>query len=122
MRISSRLRIQLSARFAEAVIPPSVGRNRILAPTPKLAAKVPLINVFTRGTSRIRCYFACGLLPSVAQPPLPLQEFLPLQLLSPVLQPPCPLQSFLPLQECLPFSASRVWMATPALVGALLAA
>src|SRR5690242_18361767 len=37
----------------------------------------------------------------VAQPPLPLQEFLPLQPLSLVLQPPLPLQSFLPLQSCL---------------------
>lgn len=35
---------------------------------------------------------------SVLQPPLPLQEFLPLQPLSPDLQPPLPLQSFLPLQ------------------------
>jgi len=39
--------------------------------------------------------------PSVAQPPLPLQEFLPLQPWSPVEQPPVPLQLFLPLQECL---------------------
>src|SRR3954467_8547208 len=39
--------------------------------------------------------------PSVAQPPLPLQLFLPLQPLSLDLQPPWPLQSFLPLQECL---------------------
>src|SRR6202051_66144 len=46
-------------------------------------------------------YAAGGLEPSVAQPPLPLQLFLPLQPLSPVLQPPLPLQSFLPLQECL---------------------
>jgi hypothetical protein len=42
-----------------------------------------------------------GLLPSVAQPPLPLQEFFPLQPLSPVLQPPLPLQEFWPWQECL---------------------
>ncbi len=35
---------------------------------------------------------------NVLQPPLPLQEFLPLQPLSPDLQPPLPLQSFLPLQ------------------------
>ncbi len=42
------------------------------------------------------------LLPSVAQPPLPLQEFWPLQLLSPPLQPPWPLQAFCPLQACLP--------------------
>lgn len=39
--------------------------------------------------------------PSVAQPPLPLQLFLPLQPLSLDLHPPWPLQSFLPLQECL---------------------
>jgi hypothetical protein len=39
--------------------------------------------------------------PSVAQPPLPLQSFLPLQPLALALQPPWPLQSFLPLQECL---------------------
>src|ERR1700740_2476461 len=38
--------------------------------------------------------------PSVAQPPLPLQLFLPEQPLSPLLQPPWPLQSFWPLQEC----------------------
>src|SRR5579871_2757673 len=38
--------------------------------------------------------------PSVAQPPLPLQEFLPLQPLSLVLQPPLPAQEFLPAQEC----------------------
>src|ERR1700716_482886 len=40
------------------------------------------------------------LLPSVAQPPLPLQEFLPLQPLSLDLQPPLPLQEFWPLQAC----------------------
>ncbi len=43
--------------------------------------------------------------PSVAQPPLPLQEFLPLQPLSPLLQPPWPLQPFLPLQELVSLSA-----------------
>jgi hypothetical protein len=37
----------------------------------------------------------------VLQPPLPLQEFFPLQPLSPDLQPPLPLQEFFPLQECL---------------------
>src|SRR5580698_7424437 len=42
-----------------------------------------------------------GFDPSVAQPPLPLQLFLPLQPLSLALQPPLPLQSFLPLQACL---------------------
>lgn len=39
--------------------------------------------------------------PSVAQPPLPLQSFFPLQPLALDLHPPWPLQSFLPLQECL---------------------
>jgi len=42
--------------------------------------------------------------PSVAQPPLPLQEFLPLQPLSPDLQPPLPLQEFWPLQACFSFT------------------
>src|SRR5207248_8565328 len=42
-------------------------------------------------------------LPSVRQPPLPLQEFLALQPLSLVLQPPLPLQEFWPLQACLSF-------------------
>jgi hypothetical protein len=46
--------------------------------------------------------------PSVAQPPLPLQEFLPLQPLSPVLQPPLPLQEFCPLQACLSFFACQI--------------
>ena len=50
--------------------------------------------------------FVGGLEPSVAQPPLPLQLFWPLQPLSPVLQPPLPLQSFLPLQECLSLSSA----------------
>jgi len=45
----------------------------------------------------VYCYF---LEPSVAQPPLPLQEFLPLQPASLVEQPPCPLQEFFPAQEC----------------------
>jgi hypothetical protein len=40
----------------------------------------------------------------VAQPPLPLHEFLPLQPLSLALQPPLPLQEFLPWQAC--FSVS----------------
>src|SRR5438067_457891 len=53
--------------------------------------------------------------PSVAQPPLPLQLFLPLQPLSPALQPPLPLQSFLPLQECLSLS-SMPTRRTPACV------
>ena len=54
-----------------------------------------------------------GLLPSVAQPPLPLQEFLPLQPASLVLQPPWPLQAFCPLQAWVPLSA-KVWRETPA--------
>lgn len=45
------------------------------------------------------------MLPSVAQPPLPLQEFLPLQPLSPLLQPPWPLQAFCPLHAWVPLSA-----------------
>jgi hypothetical protein len=45
------------------------------------------------------------LLPSVAQPPLPLQEFLPLQPLSPLLHPPLPLQEFWPLQACFSLGA-----------------
>ncbi len=53
------------------------------------------------------------LLPSVAHPPLPLQEFLPLQPLSPVLHPPLPLQAFLPEQAFV--SAARLCMLTPAL-------
>src|ERR1700688_274581 len=51
--------------------------------------------------------FGCsaGILePSVAQPPLPLQEFLPLQPLSLDLQPPLPLQEFWPLQACFSFT------------------
>src|SRR5580692_10650063 len=48
--------------------------------------------------------------PSVAQPPLPLQEFLPAQPLSPVLQPPLPLQEFLPAQSWVSpaFSVARM--------------
>ena len=42
--------------------------------------------------------------PSVAQPPLPLQEFFPLQPLSLDLQPPLPLQEFWPLQACFSFT------------------
>src|SRR6266567_7332146 len=46
-----------------------------------------------------RDYFL-SLEPSVAQPPLPLQEFLPLQPLSPAEHPPLPLQEFWPLHAC----------------------
>src|SRR6185436_19686643 len=41
---------------------------------------------------------------AVLQPPLPLQEFLPLQPLSLEPQPPWPLHAFLPLQSCLAVS------------------
>src|SRR5690242_5805200 len=44
--------------------------------------------------------YAAFLATGTAQPPLPLQEFLPAQPESPVLQPPWPLQEFMPLQEC----------------------
>src|SRR5204862_6653770 len=52
-------------------------------------------------------------LPSfMAQPPLPLQEFLPAQPASPLLQPPLPLQPFLPAQSWVSplsfFSSARV--------------
>src|ERR1700735_2094320 len=49
--------------------------------------------------------------PSVAQPPLPLQEFLPLQPLSLELQPPLPLQEFRPLQACFSTLSSAAWPA-----------
>jgi len=52
---------------------------------------------------------------SAPQPPLPLQEFLPLQPLSLEPQPPLPLQSFLPLQELLSFEWSLSLAAVPAL-------
>ena len=54
------------------------------------------------GRCSLRCYSGI-LLPSVAQPPLPLQEFLPLQPLSLDLHPPLPLQEFWPLQACFSF-------------------
>src|SRR6516162_7683529 len=57
------------------------------------------------------CFFSSGiLLPSVAQPPLPLQEFLPLQPLSPDLQPPLPLQEFWPLQACFSFTLESAFL------------
>src|ERR1700683_3566402 len=49
--------------------------------------------------------------PSVAQPPLPLQEFLPLQPLSLDLQPPLPLQELSPLQACFSTGVSADWPA-----------
>src|SRR3954451_11532977 len=55
----------------------------------------------------LRYFFSWTGLPSfTAQPPLPLQEFLPLQPLSPVLQPPLPLQEFLPAQSWTSFFLS----------------
>src|SRR5215475_2604495 len=56
--------------------------------------------------NRIPNYFGASSigLPSVRQPPLPLQEFCALQPLSPDLQPPLPLQEFWPLQACLSFA------------------
>jgi hypothetical protein len=52
------------------------------------------------------------LLPFVAQPPLPLQVFLPAHPLSPDLQPPWPLQEFFPAQSCLPgLESSASWPA-----------
>ena len=58
----------------------------------------------------------------MAHPPLPLQEFLPLQPLSPVLHPPWPLHEFWPFQECLPLSESaRVRTEVPALLWTLAA-
>ncbi len=51
----------------------------------------------TVGTCYVRRFGKCysGIFePSVAQPPLPLQEFLPLQPLSLDLHPPLPLQEF----------------------------
>ena len=61
---------------------------------------------------------ASAWLPSVAQPPLPLQEFLPLQPLSPLLHPPLPLHEFMPLQACLSaasLSLSPILIETPGL-------
>src|ERR1700722_5586505 len=49
--------------------------------------------------------------PSVAQPPLPLQEFLPLHPLSLELQPPLPLQEFRPLQACFSTLSAAGWPA-----------
>jgi len=53
--------------------------------------KFPTLHI---GLRLISNYSWGGLEPSVAQPPLPLQEFLPLQPLSLALQPPLPLQEF----------------------------
>ena len=44
-------------------------------------------------------------LPSVRQPPCPLQALCPLQAFFSVLQPPLPLQAFWPLQACLSVAA-----------------
>lgn len=61
--------------------------------------------------------------PLVLQPPLPLQEFFPLQPLSLELQPPWPLHEFFPAQSCLADAAVAVPPAsldTPALPAGLL--
>src|SRR5271154_4219864 len=55
-----------------------------------------------------------GWVVAVLQPPLPLQEFWPLQPLSPVLQPPWPLQSLAPLQSWV--APSRRWALAPATI------
>src|ERR1700726_1799850 len=55
--------------------------------------------------------------PSVAQPPLPLQEFLPLQPLSLALQPPLPLQELRPLQACFSTLSSAAWPAMGLMAG-----
>src|SRR4029077_5405170 len=66
-------------------------RMELRSPTSRAwEARMP--NVYFEGLSG-------GWLPSVAHPPLPLQEFFPLQPLLPALQPPLPLQEFSPLQE-----------------------
>jgi len=64
------------------------------------------------------------LLPSVAQPPLPLQEFFfaLATVVASLAAAPVPYSHSCLCKSACPFSASRVWMATPALVGALLAA
>lgn len=67
------------------------------------------------GLRRLRASYIF-FLESVAQPPLPLQVFLPEQPLSPEAQPPFPLQEFLPLQACFSILAAAVsanWPATP---------
>ena len=51
----------------------------------------------------------------MAQPPLPLHEFFPLQPLSLVLQPPLPLQEFCPWQACLSAFALPICSETPGL-------
>src|SRR5260370_8487017 len=58
-------------------------------------------------------YSAGGLEPSVAQPPLPLQEFLPWQPLSPALQPPLPLQELWPLQACFSLACLSAFLSCP---------
>src|SRR5437016_2206399 len=66
-----------------------------------------VIQTFRENGLARRCWNYLPLEPSVAQPPLPLQEFWPLQPLSPVLQPPLPLQEFWPLQACLSSSKAH---------------
>src|SRR5262245_36009901 len=60
---------------------------------------------------------------TVAQPPLPLQEFLPAHPWSPVEQPPMLLQAFMPLQACFAVveactSLDSLWLLQPAANGA----
>src|SRR4029077_19326904 len=61
----------------------------------------------------VHCYYWGFLEPSVAQPPLPLQEFSPLQPLSPALQPPLPLQEFWPLQACFSLTFLSLFLSWP---------
>src|SRR5258707_4312439 len=67
-------------------------------------------------SSTLLRYSPLFLFPSVRQPPLPLQESLPLQPLSLALQPPLPLQEFWPLQACFSLtflsSAFLSWLAS----------
>jgi hypothetical protein len=95
-------------------------------PKSHITVAVPPLRYLHRPANRAAGDFAtaymAGLLPSVAQPPLPLQEFFALHPLSLALQPPCPLHSFCPLQPCLPFASSICWSATPALLLAVVVA
>src|SRR5271165_4133732 len=62
----------------------------------------PIMSGFSKNNRVMdRNYEMWSFFTGTAQPPLPLQEFLPAQPLSPDLQPPLPLQEFWPLQSCL---------------------
>src|SRR5687768_16546042 len=50
---------------------------------------------------------------AVAQPPLPLHEFLVAQPWSPVLQPPVPLQAFRPAQACFAMLLVSIFVLSP---------